>query len=140
MCLTESLLIMVLIDGEHCSLWFLLQCAQGDGLEYDDLKREIQEWNRRYIDVRLDFSSPPTSDTHPLTCRRIDHSLHAGVNWFHKIFSLSIHSAISRVKHYTNLFCWVFGEVLLKLNIRVALLYMQTFVYVDKYNFCVYTF
>ncbi|KAK7111810.1 uncharacterized protein [Littorina saxatilis] len=30
---------------------FLQQCAEGDGLEYDDLKREIHEWKTRFIDV-----------------------------------------------------------------------------------------
>ncbi|KAK7476777.1 hypothetical protein BaRGS_00032004, partial [Batillaria attramentaria] len=34
-------------------LQFLSECAQGDGLEYDDLKREIHEWKTRYIDVDL---------------------------------------------------------------------------------------
>ncbi|BFZ03282.1 hypothetical protein BsWGS_06321 [Bradybaena similaris] len=27
------------------------ECAQGDGLEYDDLRKEIHEWKVRYIDV-----------------------------------------------------------------------------------------
>ncbi|XP_076458383.1 uncharacterized protein LOC143292089 [Babylonia areolata] len=32
-------------------LLFLEQCAEGDGLEYDDLRREIHEWKTRFIDV-----------------------------------------------------------------------------------------
>lgn len=28
-----------------------LQKASGTGLEYDDLRRELELWNRRYIDV-----------------------------------------------------------------------------------------
>ncbi|PVD39231.1 hypothetical protein C0Q70_01859 [Pomacea canaliculata] len=72
--LGESVRFKMLVSMLHTKgpSQVLFQCAQGDGLEFDDLKREIQEWNRRYIDVRLDFSSPPTSDTHPLTCRRVD--------------------------------------------------------------------
>lgn len=30
----------------------LCQNAQGDGLEYDDLRREIETWKKRYVDVQ----------------------------------------------------------------------------------------